>query len=66
MNVGELVAFKSDGRPQSAEDLFIVVDVNAHDLHTHKKLPHCVMIMSPSGTTSAVFPMDTKFLRVLS
>jgi hypothetical protein len=66
MNVGNLVAFRSDKWLTSIQDLFIVADVNAHDLHTHKKLPHCVMIINPSDGESIMFPMDTKYLKVLS
>ena len=59
MKVGDLVRFSNRDKGS-----YIVVDDVAHDLHSGKYLPNCVMIAILD--VDAIIPMDKKFLKVVS
>ena len=59
MKKGDLVRFSNRDRGS-----YIVVDEMAHDPHSGKHLPNCVMIAILD--VDAIIPMDRKFLKVIS
>ena len=61
MKTGDLLRFSN--RPNGSYS--IVVAEKAHDPHSGKYLPECVMI-ALFAVPGAIIPMDKKFLRVVS
>ena len=60
MKTGDLVTFSN--RPSGP--YYIIVSDRAHDIHTGKYLPECVMIALVE--IDGIVPMDRKFLRLVS
>lgn len=60
MKTGDLVKFSSD----EDSNAYIVTNDKAHDLHTGRFLPGCVMIAILGE--NAIIPMRRAFLEVIS
>ena len=58
MKVGDLVTVAP-----SHEGVYVVVSLQAHDLHTNNSLPDCVMLLVPE---QGVIPMHKGFITLVS
>lgn len=58
MKVGDLVTVAPSG-----DGVYMIVSLQARDVHNHKPLPNCVMIMVPD---IGIIPMHKGFITLVS